>query len=488
MHKVTFELDLIMSELINVPMFDDTSCFITVSVSSEPITNYKRIHTSSNNFITKPIPVKNHKVKFGPAGEFKCNFKVYCSVNPNTNSNSNILSSKWLSIGFLLKHSDNSQELLGRVSVNLIDYINEVKPKDLRFLLDKSKTNTICKLNLFIKHLDDDLGIIYEKSSTSSASNLLNSASSSPTIQINGKKPSSTICSNAQSLYQTTSSTISPNSNKSVLSPPSSPNRSSSIPKPRPVTQNGSNSNLNGNMLSRIMSGNGSNSGINNITPNNNDNTRKRSNSNMNRFSFLGNSINLNENNKDYDNDKSIQMMMNEACDEAIKDNSLLDELINKTYRFTWQLKSVQYEEFTPIECIKDIIEHNGNGWRKNEEGFDMVDVIENEFRESRLPLNFKENNDEFDKKINDHKYGGEYDIFAEFKQDKDFNLLDNNSDDSSSNNDDSGSESSDSDDIFYSYYKGTRHKSKIKKFKPLTEAEVREDLRSWKVTSTNVT
>ncbi|KAH3670409.1 hypothetical protein OGAPHI_000924 [Ogataea philodendri] len=54
----------------------------------------------------------------------------------------------------------------------------------------------------------------------------------------------------------------------------------------------------------------------------------------------------------------------------------VLDDIINKTYRFSWQFNGMNYDEFTPMECVRDIVEHHGNGWRRNEYGVPYIDTI----------------------------------------------------------------------------------------------------------------
>lgn len=187
-----------------------------------------------------------------------------------------------------------------------------------------------------------------------------------------------------------------------------------------------------------------------------------------------GEGINYDKDNyNDKDNDKIVNMkseletqnMMNKACELAITDSSLLDKLSNRTYRFTWQLKSSEYEEFTPAECVKDIIEHNGNGWKKNDEGVDYIDIIE---RERGQVIQDKVGNRIDDRLFSDDdEFDSEYESGGDDNSDGDDDYNDNNS------------------EYGYDYNDGRRYIDKYShsvRQKPVTEAEVREDLRSWKI------
>jgi hypothetical protein len=431
MKRITFQLEAQINELINVPMFDDTKCFMVCTISNDKLkNNYKGLHVSS--YTSAAVPIKNHRAKFGDTGIYNCEFKL----QTQSFSKGDVLSDKWFTISFLIKHGNN-QELLGKVSLNLSEFVNDKKQRNLRFLLERSKTNTIVKLSLFIRHLSDDENIVYQTSKDS------------PTNQLFNEGP------------------LGRSMTKSSLS---SPTNRRNVPLPSASSSNGA-------IMDRVLSTKSSNKSI--PPPSQKSIKSAKSTMLMSSINNVNSNQNSNIDNRIIHNDLQTQKIMNEACEAAINEASLLDELINKTYRFTWQLKSVKYEEYTPAECVRDIIEKNGNGWKKNEEGVDMVDVVENEFKESsqinRDEGLFSSNN--VDKNIpNKMKYSDDTDIFAEFQN---FQNSDNNNESDMNNSD------SDSDDIFYSYYKESRRKnSKVKRFKPLTEAEVRDDLRSWHISA----
>lgn len=524
MRRIAFELEYRIVELINVPMFDDTQCYMVSTISNDKIkNNYKKLHISS--FTSTSVPIKNHKVNFGNAGIHKSEFRLQAQ----SNSKGDVLSDKWLSISFMLKH-ESRQELLGSLTLNLTEYINFQSKKELRFLLERSKTNTIVKLNLFIRPLNNDDNINYGTTPSPS----------SPTKKGNNRHQRSTSINSMKEVALASGVDERLSSGPSITGRNSRNPRRLSVSIPTPTTA-GSQFTNNGSKLESIGSRNTSPRMHALSTSNTNDSVDSGSLSSPTSPStkvggkaklFGGMSPMFQPNThsttrvastdsvrggggatSDEKNIKTIdtQTMMNDACENAINDTSLLDELINKTYRFTWQLKNSEYEEFTPSECVKDIIEKNGNGWKKNDEGVDMVDVMENEFQESTMMKRnqstsftfnnlvkkgnqmstMTDNDDDNLKHINFHGLGeyGKSGLVAGFEDYED----DEDSTDTGSDDDPyipyhrrkgHGYESDDdSSDIFNTYYRGNKHKnSRVVRFRPLTEAEVREDLRSWHI------
>lgn len=55
----------------------------------------------------------------------------------------------------------------------------------------------------------------------------------------------------------------------------------------------------------------------------------------------------------------------------VISDDRIID-IIDKSYQIPW---NDEYEDFTPQECIDDIFDRNGTGFRRNEEGVLLVDI-----------------------------------------------------------------------------------------------------------------
>lgn len=452
MKRLSFALEAKVTELSNIPMFDGTKCFMVCTLSNDKIkNNYKGLHVS--NYTSSMINIKNHRARFGDLGIYDSDFKLLAT---SSNNGDYTLPNKWLGISFLIKH-DKHQELLGTLTINVSEYVNDKKPVDLRFLLERSKTNTIVKLSLFVRPLSNDYDVSYKTTShTESPSVLCNEMSLSPKKSKSTLISSSSISSHGRSFtVPSPTAAKSPTIDKLINRKSSIKNTSSSGYQSR-TYQKSLTSPTSTMFMSSIQSSNQVPS------PQQQGTQSPTELSNIHK-------------------DLQTQKLMNEACESAINEISLLDEMINKSYKFTWQISSMKYEEFSPAESVKDIIEKNGNGWKKNEEGIDMVDVIENEYRESS---NLNGNNGRINS-TRGFKFLNTTDdneIFTNFQDfDNVGNQLKNDDDDTQS---ESESES-ESDELFYSYYKDgstNRKNSKIKRFKPLTEAEVREDLRSWKI------
>ncbi len=513
MRRIPFALDVNVSELINLPMFDGTKCFLVFTVSNDKITNnFKKLHTTSH---TSPVVlVKGHRVKFGETGRYSTDFKIHASSNGLGSTGNEILADKWLTISFLIK-KESHQELLGVVTINLTEYVNDRNSKDMRLLLDKSKTNSIAKINILVRHLSQDDKVNYTTKSTAAArSSSENSQKSTLTSHQKHSDISPTFnlsVSNSGSILKPRSSLSLRRSSSSgmrddlalsnVRTPtgslfkPSSPSPSTSIsnsmsptdPRHRAIPSPKAASKSPSVGIATSMERKGSR--LNHVL----DHGRRTHSESIpgSRKDMMNNGDGGNDGHSREYEIIDTQTLMNMACEQAISGTTLLDELTNKTYRFTWQLRTMQYEEFTPAECVKDIVEKNGNGWRKNDEGVDLVDVIENDFRETYL-ANRHHN---YHNGVVNHDVGDDDDIPDVFEDFRNFGEIGDDDDYKTSHGiyhvnssgEESGSDSdddTDNGDIFYSYYKNRkRNVSKVKRFKPLTEAEVREDLRSWHIT-----
>lgn len=176
--------------------------------------------------------------------------------------------------------------------------------------------------------------------------------------------------------------------------------------------------------------------------------------------------------------------MMTQALNDLIgdeKSNEILNKLFNKTYRFTWQLQEHGYDEFTPIECIKDIVERNGNGWKKNDEGFDMIDIVQTEYWDrlnNKKRIKHQSNASTKDDDDDDDEWA-EFDVEDETSSKRLDQVVDVNQDDDN--------DSIDDDEYYDLYNPNGRGSNGLKKsynhrVKPLSEIQVRDDLRSWNI------
>lgn len=172
--------------------------------------------------------------------------------------------------------------------------------------------------------------------------------------------------------------------------------------------------------------------------------------------------------------------LMVQALDDSLSSDELLNKLFNNTFRFSWKLSNNQYEEYTPSECIRDIVERNGNGWKKNDEGFDMIDIVQTEYWDK---INNKhkgtKNNVVTDRKGH-HTYEVSNPDHHEDDEDDEWNEFDMLDEDDEAEEEGEGANGSDDDEHIAFTQKYTRSR----RVKPLSEIQVREDLRSWHIST----
>ncbi|GMM29775.1 hypothetical protein DAMA08_025200 [Martiniozyma asiatica (nom. inval.)] len=150
---------------------------------------------------------------------------------------------------------------------------------------------------------------------------------------------------------------------------------------------------------------------------------------------------------------------------------SILDALINRTYQFTWKS---QYKEFTPSECIADIVLHNGNGWKKNDEGVDLVDVNLQEVKIGKGDTRRCQN-----------KHGDSYYITLSDNESDEDEFVEFELPDIKVQN---GSTESVNHSQFKEHENDHEHdheqakELQVKRVRPLDESEVREGLASWHI------
>lgn len=482
--KHHFELDLEISELTNIPQLTGTSFLVLTISNHRSVKNHQsRLHTKSTfKDNSKKIPIKNHKCNFNYELK-KIPIKLY------EESKTKILSDKWLHITFYTEiknnesgnssnNSANNRSKLGLVEINLTEYVNDREKVNNRYLLQESKVNSICKLSLFIKHIDE---ASYESMNPSSSfqdkkytfnipnrtttqifqgltKSLDQTKRSSMDSDINGNQrqpgsrsngldmhhetsnstqvsvlpspqqqyrqdrsvsPVSQGFANSQQLHRSASnSTSSPffgTPEPAIDSAPSSP----VIPQPATIdgktaddfthnkidtiTETSSSSRNNHFSTLTATASNSSISRTRHLSPltynsngnvNSHDLTSTKSSissnydsdnkidgnlsSNASSTNPLSNATNSSIANNNAINFTALQNVSKSAkALGSIFNNPLLSSLINKTYQFSWMKSDdINDNEFTPLECVQDICEHNGTGWRRNEEGNAYIDLI----------------------------------------------------------------------------------------------------------------
>ncbi|TID30314.1 hypothetical protein CANINC_001101 [Pichia inconspicua] len=404
MGKAEFRVEATVRELVNVPLFDGAEVYIVWTISGSPLSGEKIHHSHLSTILNGTVPVRNHRASFQMHGEISGTFKVQTKVGGggggggDGDGSENVeAEDKWLCIQFLLKRKSKGKvkgkngsgdELLGVVNLNLVEFMNEKDRKELRLLLEDSKTNCIAKMSVWVKCIDGSSSIKYHTSARSRGS-----------TTVVGSTLDEGILGSKKNVVRATTTTS-----------------TNSVPLPKAVST---------------------------------------------RTASTGND--------EMEVSADTQTMMIRACEEALQDTSIMNELLNNTYRFTWQLKTHRYKEFSPTECVRDIVERNGNGWKKNDEGMNMIDVVVADEIE-RLHIGkhgFIDSESDEEWEIARNEAG----VFDEFNGE---------SSSDEGDNEDSNFEAVE-DELRRIYYRSNK-KNKVNRLRPLSEADVREDLRSWHV------
>lgn len=394
MPRISFDLALNVVELINVPLLKGNKCFMIVTVSSRKISNNcKRFHRSK--ITTDAAQIKNHKCVFKSAGQ------VHQKVRVRVKSSTGRPANKWLSVSFMIEGKNAKEPFrLGAIFLNLADYIGQGKPAVIKYLLDKSKTNTIAKLSVALQPSVGAPDILYQVSESATAGS---TSKFTPGI--------------TQTLSRGQAGPVFDAAGNSDTSPLLSPVKSAcsacSPLEDKPETDG--------------------------LDP------------------------------------KSVK----NVCDEVFSEDDLLNHVLNNTYRLTWESLNGSYLEFSPAECVRDIVEYNGNGWKRNEEGLSMPDVLKSDLKENsrrKFSARFA--------RLRSNSVASSY--FDEITTIANSEVENSDAEDVSSEFSDFASSRSDSDDIFA----GSRHHEsvrrrktkKIRRFTPPTEFQARKDLRSWHI------
>lgn len=443
MKRVTFDLALTVLELSNVPLLDDNFCYMVVTVSSrKPKNNYKRY--SRSKVTTRKVPISHHKVQFRDSGKLRINFRFKVASDNVT------LADKWLSISFIASDNKGLREgRLGAVYVNLAQYASQRQAATIKYLLDHSKMNAIAKLTLQLNSMEPGPAVPY-RASSKSVSNASRSVlgTISSTLETSSAPRQSSEC--KKSIMSGSSLLSSSPSSESYLNLPNSPGSRQDV-----------SSLLSG--VKSIGSGGGK----------------------PKRMGVDSSAV-------------------HEICDEAFNQDDLLNAMINRTYRLTWSTQDKSYLEYSPAECVRDIVEYNGNGWRKDDEGLTMMDVIKGDIKENAKRRRH------FKKEVKSPVVAP---IKITIEEPQDTPVVDDSGDSTSSEelsdeigeeverqlsdqlevgisdvSDEASSMSSFGDTMEHIKWGNSRHhhtkatEKKVRRLSPPSEAQARENLRSWRI------
>mgnify|MGYP003365928063 CR=1 FL=1 len=397
MPRISFDLALNVTELINVPLLKGNRCFLIVTVSGRKITNnYKRFHRSK--ITTASAQIKNHKCVFGKAGQ------VHLKARIRVGSASGRAAKKWLSVSFMIEGENTKEPFrLGAIYLNLADYLSQDKPAMIKYLLDHSKTNSIAKLSVGLQQSAGAPDILYQVPEELTAGSSSKMTAGITRTLHRGQ---------SAAVFDTETNT----DTSSLVSPVKSGCSACSPLEDRPQTDG--------------------------LDP------------------------------------RSVKSV----CDEVFSEDDILNKVLNHTYRLTWESLNGSHVEFSPLECVRDIVEYNGNGWKRNEEGLSVPDVLRSEMKE-------------YTRRKVSGRFAGmrPHNIASSYFDDGNSPAM---SEDELS--DDAGDISSELSDFasfssrfdFQGWSAGSgqygnaraQKAKKIRRFTPPTEFQVRSDLRSWSI------
>ena len=364
--KPRFNLDLSIHEISNIPHVSGY-CYIDIQVrdgkkrkphlllkaSSNDINNsnpsldmFEGSYSSSDvSTSTSMKKIHNFKCKF--------NFNMNCNLKFLVKKKNNRISSKYLLMKVYyvteddVKHKDHERVVshrgqkieLGRLELNLSEYINVEEPLTSKYLMSNSKVNSILNLTVFLSELPEGYDFhtqlqVSDESAHTSTSGSLNTANTK--VQNKPAKSKNTKY-NAPNLERTKifggindvikSSETSPLANLST----------SSIPSDDSDKQ------------SQVQQNHG--------PPNRADLRDYESTTSKQRSSG--------EHGTTSSNIISSANIVNETRNANVMMDPIVSRLYQKILESTWDPELQDLLQFTPQECINDIFDNDGDGWNK---------------------------------------------------------------------------------------------------------------------------
>ncbi|CUM48933.1 uncharacterized protein AC631_03147 [Debaryomyces fabryi] len=359
--KPRFNLDLSVHEISNIPQVNGY-CYIDVQVKDgkrkRPHLSLKSSSNQSGNSTSSldkfEGPYSSSDVSASTSMKkihnFKCkfNFNMNCNLKFSVKKKDNRISSKYLLMKVYyvseedVKHKEHEMIVshrghkieLGRLELNLSEYINVEEPFTSKYLMSNSKVNSILNLTVFLSELPDNLDFhtqlqINDEGGHTPTSSSLNRSNSKLQNRINSSKNTKY---NAPNLERTKifgglndvikSSDASPLANLSVSSLPSDDSD-----KQLQVEQK--------------------HCPISSMFDNKSTTSKPRSSG------------------EHGTNVISSTNLVNGARSANVMMDPIVSNLYKKILESTWDPELQDLLQFTPEECISDIFDNDGDGWSK---------------------------------------------------------------------------------------------------------------------------
>lgn len=365
--KPRFNLDLSIHEISNIPQVNGY-CYIDVEVrdgkkrkphlllkaSSNDIGNsnsssdkFEGSYSSSDvSTSTTMKKIHNFKCKF--------NFNMNCNLKFSVKKKNNRISSKYLLMKVYyvteedVKHKDHERIAshrghkieLGRLELNLSEYINVEEPLTSKYLMSNSKVNSILNLTVFLSELPDGYDFhtqlqVSDESAHPSTSGSLNRTNKK--VQSKPAKSKNTKY-NAPNLERTKIFGGLNDVIKSSDTTPLANLSTSSIPSDDSDKQ------------SQVKQNHGPPSRAD-IHDSESTTSKKRSSG---------------EHGTTASNVMSSANIVNETRNANVMMDPIVSNLYRKILESTWDPELQDLLQFTPEECISDIFDNGGDGWNKS--------------------------------------------------------------------------------------------------------------------------
>lgn len=364
--KPKFNLDLSINEITNIPQVSGY-CYIDAYVkdgkkkslhlslktpSNANITENKSNSTSTldkfnGSYSSSDLSVSTSMMKIH---NFKCkfNYNMNCNLKFSIKKKNNRISSKYLLMKVYyisdedVRHKDKEKILtyrgqkieLGRLELNLSEYINVEEPLNSKYLMSNSKVNSILNLTVFLSELPEDCDFHTQLQVNDESGHTLTPGSLNKTDRKlqNSTSTSKNMKYNAPNLERTKifggindvikNSDASPLTNLSV----------SSLPSDDPDKQ------------TQMKQKSGQSNKMSTYPDNESTASNQRSSG---------------------EQGTNISNVVNGARGSNVMMDPIVSNLYKKILESTWDPELQDLLQFTPEECINDLFDNNGDGWNK---------------------------------------------------------------------------------------------------------------------------
>ncbi|AOA62218.1 hypothetical protein PP7435_CHR2-0014 [Komagataella phaffii CBS 7435] len=353
MRKHRFHLYMAISELINIPQLAG-KVYVKIQIRNKGSHSNSHDEQTSKSMGTHVLyqsqtekePIENNKVTWNYQ-----NHDIILKIGEDQKTG--LMENKWLLLKVYVEYQDQDSRAtsssnkhpkklqkvrLGKIAVNLTEYINFSEMTTNRYLLADSKINSICKISILMKHLDDKK-TNGPSSGYSSYRNTVGSPASRTSIDSSPEREFNVPQLETSHIFQGLNQVIDEDTNSSFGENNSTSNPNSALTSP--------------------------------LTPTKHRTTNSKRDA-RDQLHFRTDHTNVKGSENQDSRNKS-----------SILTDPTLNYLVSKTLQYSWfNIGDDFYPEFTPSECVEDIF-YNGTGWKRNEDGVAFIDILHGSYENS---------------------------------------------------------------------------------------------------------